>query len=106
MVANSKEIVTNVVSSMVDARSIDFHELHSEFETSSQDISNLIEVSAGFYGRFVLFRNPVLNSFCDMLCLCRILVHALTNVLLIPIPVMEAKDYRGRIDYQLQAAQK
>lgn len=43
MVNNSKEIVTNVVSSMVDARSVDFHELQTEFETSSREIGNLIE---------------------------------------------------------------
>ncbi len=42
---NNKEFVTDVVSSMIDARSVDFHELQTEYEESILEIGNLIEVS-------------------------------------------------------------
>ena len=40
----SKEIVTNVVTSLEDSRQAEVHQLESEFEASNVAITDLIEV--------------------------------------------------------------
>ena len=45
----SKDIVSNVVASMAEARSVEMNEMQMEFEASSQEIGALIEVRTNKY---------------------------------------------------------
>jgi len=42
---SSKEVITNVVSRLEEARREDLHSLHSEYQDSNRSINDLIEVS-------------------------------------------------------------
>ena len=75
----SKEVVTNVISSMEEARQNDFQEMQAEFEDSSRVVSDLIEVRSivmdldADWECIIDFFNSVLVCVC--VCVCGVCVE-------------------------------
>lgn len=56
---SSKEVITNVVSRLEEARREDLHSLHSEYQDSHRSINDLIEVSR--FDNLILVRIVVVS---------------------------------------------